>query len=427
MARRLTFSARRLAYEVLALREWIGSGIAYNPFARATLADPYAAYRRLREHDPVHRSHVLRAWVLTRHDDVVGALREPRLSSDTRRRPLYHRMRARFVAAGLIEEGEFESPGMLNMDPPEHTRLRTLVNRGFTPRAVAGLRGAVTDLARELLDRIADRPSFDVLADYAAPLGVITIARLLGVPPADHPRIRRFADVACDALGAPTTFDGARIWFDNLRELRDYLFAAAEERRVRPTDDLISRLLHVEVEGDRLTLHEMFELVGVILVAGSETTANLIANGLLTLFRHPDSLAAVRKDPGLLPAALEEALRYDSPVQMVMRIATDDLVFSGRRIAAGDEVAVVIASANRDPAFVPEPDRFDPFRAQRRHYSFGHGTHFCLGAQLARLVAEIAIDELLARRPGLGLHPQATVHWKPTVVFRGLETLQVAS
>lgn len=381
--------------------------------------DPYPVFAALRELGPVHRSDIAEGWIVTTAAGARAVLASP----DTTVRP--NRSGGWAQAAGDGAEAVLEVLGkvLLFTDDPEHARLRGLVAKAFTPRAVEALRARVSTLVDELLDDIEQRGSTELMADFAFPLPVTVIAELLGVPPADRglfrehiPKLTPLLEFDLDAsamegaLGALGVFAG-------------YFGPLFEERRQRPGDDLLSALVAAEVAGDRLDPVELLVTAVLLLGAGHETTMNLIGNGTLALLAHPDELARLRDDPSLDRGAVEELLRFDSPVQFTARRTTAPLDVEGTVIPSGDEVVVLLGAANRDPARFPAPDRVDLTRSAGQHLAFGHGAHFCLGVALARLEGEIAIGALVRRFPELRL--TATPEWRPTRTLRGLDSLQL--
>jgi cytochrome P450 len=393
----------------------------YARFDPALLADPYPLLRRLRTECPVYRSGS--RYVLTRHDDVAAVLRDPRFSvkRPTRVRhadpahvgPTGVRMRAMMA---------FRGRQMLESDPPDHTRLRALANHAFAARTIAAMRPRIQRLVDDLLDQAATRGEMDVIAALAYPLPVIVIAELLGVPPEDRDRIRRWSAGAIpflDGFRNPIAAEAAWQGFG------DYLRAIIADRRVAPRDDLLTAFLHAEEGGSRLDEDELLAMCILLLIAGHETTTNLIGNGLLTLLRHPDQLALVRDDPARLASAVEEVLRYESPVQIAARVATEDCTIAGVPIAAGTPLTLHLGAANRDPDRFSDPDCFNIARAEGRHLAFGQGAHYCLGAVLARMEGEIALGTTLRRLPELRLASTA-VEWRRNLTWRGPVALPVA-
>jgi hypothetical protein len=387
--------------------------VEFNPFRPEFVADPYPFYRRLREQDPVHES-PFGFWVLTRYDDVMTALRDQRFG----RGGFEHLLRDRIA-------GPADELSMLFRDPPDHTRLRGLVNKAFTPRVVEGLRPRIQQLIDELLDRAQDARALDVIADFAYPLAVIVICEMLGVPARDRDRFKQWsADIArgLDAISLPAPAGVAERGRAANAALLDYFRALIAERRGRPRPDLLTALIAAEEQGQTLSEGELLSTCVLLLVAGHETTVNLIGNGLLALLRHPAELAAVRADPALAPSAVEVLLRYDGPVRRTGRITSAEVELGGKTIPKGALVLSMLGGANRDPAHFPDPDRLDIRRGDTRHLGFGWGIHFCLGAPLARVEAQLALATLLRRRPGLAL-ATATPEWREGTALRGLKAL----
>jgi cytochrome P450 len=396
--------------------------LAFNPFLPEVHEDPYPLYRRLREEDPVHRS-PLGMWVLTRHADVLAVLRDPRMSRDPRRSERVEMLRSSVEVDALFSSEE-AAPSMLFVDPPDHTRLRTLVNKAFTPAAVERLRPRVEVIVAGLLERVAGAGAMDVVEDLAYPLPVTVICEMFGVPEADWDRFRAWSRELVRLLDPLVAADALERALEARVALRGYLRELIAERRAHPTGDLLTALIATEDHGHQLSEAELVSMCVLLLVAGHETTVNLIANGTLALLRHPEARASLQADPALTGSAVEELLRYDSPVQFTSRHALADLEIGGSRVRAGETVVAVLGAANRDPAQFPDPDRLDLARKPNRHVAFGGGIHFCLGAPLARMEASIAIPALLGRLPGLELGPAPPVR-RDTVTLRGLASLPV--
>ena len=380
--------------------------------------DPYPLYRRLREHDPVHQS-PLGFWVLTRHADVAALLRDPRMSSDPR-----NAVRVRELQASLPDQWR-EAPSMLFLDPPDHTRLRRLVNKAFTPAAVERLRPRVEQLVGDALDRAAAAGGMDLVAELAYPLPITIICELFAVPPADRQQFRAWSSALVYLLDPVLATDALERAVDARQALRAYVGALVAERRARRGPDLLSALVAAEDDGGRLSEQELVSMCLLLLIAGHETTVNLIANGALALLRHPDQWARLVASPALAGGAVEELLRYDSPVQLTSRSALADVEVAGRHVRQGDELLLLLGAANRDPEQFPDPDRLDLERQGVRHLAFGGGAHFCLGAPLARLEARVALAALATRLPGLRLAGEP--RRRDTITLRGLQRLPVAA
>jgi pimeloyl-[acyl-carrier protein] synthase len=388
----------------------------FNPLVPQFRSDPYPIYRLYREEDPVHwngsADHAQGAWCVFRHQDVIAALKSTSLGKSTK--PIAPEPLGRLL-------GQW----MLLRNPPDHTRLRGLVNTAFTPQVVERSHQSVQEVADFLLAEVQADGEMDVIRHYASALPLIVIADLLGIPRGDRAQFRTWSiDLGFVLDVAPSRDAVARATRSTL-ELTEYLRRIVAERRVRPRQDLMSVLIEAEENGDRLTEDELLAMCVLLLGAGHETTVNLIGNGVLALLQHPDQLARLRDDPSIAEDAVEELLRYDSSVQMVFREALDDVQLGGKIIRRGEAVTIFLGSANRDPAQFADPDRLVLTRGRTRHIGFGMGIHFCLGAPLARLEAQIAFQTLLRTMPCLKLQP-GWLTWRAGLVFHGLEALPVS-
>ncbi|MFC9969724.1 cytochrome P450 [Spirillospora sp. NPDC127200] len=395
--------------------------LLFNPFEPGFTDDPYPAYKRMRETDPVHE-HPFGMWIVTGYEDVVTVLRS-RLSVDERQ-----------VTGGLLREQYDQldagarvvlGMSMLDRDPPDHTRLRSLVAKVFTPRSVAALEPRITALVEESLDRIAADGGGDLVEALAFPLPFAVISQMLGVPPTDHVRIRELSGWLVRSLEPVPDGDTMRRVGEAADELASLGRELIARKRADLADDLLSALIAAEEDGDRLSDDELVAQLVLLYVAGHETTVNLISGGTLALLRHPDQLALLRERPDLAANAVEEMLRYDSPVQQSRRITVEPFTLAGKQIPAGTFVAVSLASANRDEAFWgPDADRLRIDRENaRQHVSFGSGVHHCLGAALARLEGRVAVERLVDRFPDLAL--AAEPRWNGRINLRGPATLPI--
>ncbi|HKF17179.1 MAG TPA: cytochrome P450 [Candidatus Dormibacteraeota bacterium] len=389
--------------------------LTYNPFLPEAREDPYPQYRALREADPIHRSPFLDMWVLTRYQDVALVLRDHRFSAD----------RTRWEGLKALEGFE-PTRSLLGLDPPDHTRLRTLVTKAFTPRVVEQLRPQAQAIVDEALDRAAEQGGMELIEELAYPLPVAVIAKMLGVPPDDWPRFREWSRVLVSSLDPVALPDPEQMAAVQAAQsaLFDYFSGVVAARRRDPRDDLISALIAVEERGDVLNERELLVMLNLLLVAGHETTVNLIGNGMLALLRNPEQLALLRQRPELIETAVEELLRFDSPVQLTGRIVAETCELGGQQVDRGQLVLTLLGAANRDPRQFPDPDRLDLTRSPNQHFSFGRGIHFCLGAPLARLEGRIAVDSLVSRFPGLRLAGPPVRG--ETVTLRGLTRLPLA-
>jgi cytochrome P450 len=387
----------------------------------------HETYARMRRDDPVLSQPGIDGetpiWFLTRYDDVVSILLDderfvvdPALALDPEE---YERRQADILGDERVAES------LLTRDGEDHRRLRRLVSKAFTPRIVEQLRPRIEEIANDLLDATKGRTSMDVVDDYAFPLPIIVIAELLGIPAEDRDRFRTWSNTFVLPALTPELQEQARIHTDEFIAYLDDLFAA---RRADPKEDLVSALVQAEEAGDRLSQNELYGMAVLLIVAGHETTVSLITNSALALLTHPATLAEVRADPTLLPSAVEELLRFDSPVERaITRWAAADVELGGQTIARGDLVIAVIGSANRDDERFPDAGTLDLRRADAKHVGFGRGVHYCLGAPLARVEAEIALHTLFDRLPELRLAiAEDDLYWRPIPLFRSLASLPVA-
>ena len=386
-------------------------------------ANPYPAFEQIRTRGPLllPEAHLAVFSSFTECDDV---LRHPSSASDRMKSTLAQQA----VANGEVER-PLGPPGFLFLDPPDHTRLRKLVSKAFVPKVVKALEPDITAMVDEMLDRVEERGTFDAIADLAHPLPVAVICRLLGVPIEDEPKFSHASALLAQGLDPFTTFtgslpDGFDARMDAASWLRDYVHGLIDERRGEPRDDLISGLIAAEEDGDQLTEDEIVATCNLLLIAGHETTVNLIANAMLAMLRQPAQWTALAADQSRVSAVIEETMRYDPPVQLVGRNAGDDMTIGDTDIAKGDTIMLLLAAAQRDPASIDRPDEFDPDRETIRHLGFGKGPHFCLGAPLARLEASVALSAVTARFPKARLLDEPV--YKPNVTLRGMERCEIA-
>lgn len=403
----LEAAIKPLAIRMMLAWERLESGVAYNLLSQDIRADPYSKYEALRRKDPVHQIRLRKStWILTRFEDADAVLRDNQ----------------RFGVAGR-DYGYIPYISMLDQDPPEHTRIRNLVSKAFTPRSIAELEPRIRNTVDQLLDRLAGRKRFDLIHEIAYPLPVIIIAEMLGVPPEDREQFNEWSNVASltvDPLLKPEQITQVR---QTVEELFDYFEGMVAARRERPQNDLISALVAAEEEGQYLSREDLLINLTLILVAGNETTRNLIGNGTLALLHSPEQLQRLRDEPDLLDSAIDELLRYDSPVQLDSRIAREPVKIGTKEIPRGGAVLCALGSANRDPEAFPNPDVLDIGRTERNHLAFGRGIHYCLGSPLARLEGRIAFESLLSRYRSIHLVEEP--RYRDQIVLRGLEELWI--
>ncbi len=383
--------------------------------APPALENPYPVYRLLREEEPVHWSEAMQAWILTRHSDVSHVLRHPGFAKQAQR-----------VLGTRTAPGP-ELPfrrSMLFADPPEHTRLRSAVSKAFTVRTIEMLRPRIEACVTQLLDRAASQDELDLVPAFANPLPISVIAELLGVPMANQDRLLHWVQLLARSFDAFLPREVMQKVLESRRELSDFIRGIIALRREEPREDLLSGLIALETQGDALSPSELTEMAELLLVAGHETTANLIGGAVLALLRNPEQLARLRQDQNLTESAVEELLRYCSPVQAVWEMAAEEVAIGGYNIRRGQVVLPIIAAANRDPEVFDDPDRLDLGRKPNRHIAFGRGIHFCLGAPLAQLQARIALRLLVERFPRLRLAGEPNL--ETLSGFRGVSSLPVA-
>ena len=395
------------------------AGRLADPFPPEYRADPYPLYDWVRDNDPVHRAPDGN-WVLVRYADAHSVLRDPRFSNNPA-----HLGPEVLVQMGSSPVRRVGSRLMMFLDPPDHTRLRSLVSQAFTPKVVESLRPRIQALVDELLDAVVDRAEVDVLGDLAYPLPTIVICELLGVPVGDRELFKDWSADASRLLDGYLEPETQTQGLAAAMQLAAYFTDLIEKRRADPGPDLLSALISAEQAGERLTHEELLTTATLLLLAGFETTMNLVGNGMLVLLQNPDQLARLRDDPTLDRPAVEELLRYEGPVHITARIATTNVEVGGQLIRKGEQAAVVLAAANRDPGQFPDPNRVDVGRADNRHLAFAAGAHYCLGAALARIEARAAIGTLVRRFPDLELVTTAP-QWRDHFVIRGLKELRVA-
>ena len=407
-------------YPTLAWNVYIRKSVGHPKF----VTDPYPLYRKLRERDPVRRDPLAPVWILTRYNDTFMMLRDPRFKKDpfaSIRLPPQARQQLDVPMADAFR-ASLETVSMLFLDPPQHTRIRSIFTKTFTPRRIENLRLRIQRMCDEILDRAAARGRIELMSELAAPLPVTVIAELLGFPPSDYAKIKKWSDEMAEALGLNPTLEQQAAAQRAREEMRQYFDVIVAHLRTTPGDNLLSALLAPEVEV--MNPDELFANSVLLLAAGHETTTNLIGNGMLALLRHPDQLEDLRKHPEIIGSAVEELLRYDPPVQWTSRVAGETIELRGQQLNRGDICLASVGSANRDPGVFKDPDKLDLRRQENKHLSFGTGIHFCLGAALARMEAEIVVGTLVRRFPNLTLITRKP-RWRKGITFRGVHLLEL--
>ncbi|HEY0348306.1 MAG TPA: cytochrome P450 [Pyrinomonadaceae bacterium] len=385
------------------------------------LANPYPLYRRLRTESPVHWDPYLHAWVVTRYDDVITVLH--RFSANRTPTP------EQFAAMGLAELSplaQLMTKQMLFMDAPDHTRLRSLASMAFTPARVEALRAHIREILDTLIEPLLQAGAMDVINDLAAPLPAIVTAEMLGVPISDCDQLKGWSADFAEVLGNfQHNPDRASRTLKCVEEMTAYFRDAIREQKSYPREGLINSFMTAEIDGDRLTEEEIIANSIVTMVGGQETTTNLIGNGVLSLIKNPDETQRLRDDLSLIPSAVEELLRYESPSQQTARICPEDTELGGKSIRKGQAVIAVMAAGNRDPERFPDPDRLDITRADNRHLAFGWASHFCFGAALARIEGQLVFEAIASRTANLALAPNRPIVWRENLGLRGLTALQI--
>jgi cytochrome P450 len=397
--------------------------VEFDPLEDGFAISPFEQYRRLRTHDPVHRSALLHGWVLTRYDDVVTLLRDPKISvelANATSNPVVENERLR------QDEVHRRPTTLVLRDDPDHARLRRLMQAPFGPRAIDGLRAMIVERVGRSIDDLGSRDQVDVITDFAYPLPVGVFCEMFGVPEEDSPRFRAWTASVARNLDPVMSDEERRACMHDHDDMYTYLESLVEEKRRHPGDDILTSLVHAEADGDRMSADELIPQVVTLYVAGHEPTTALIGGGLLALLRNPAQMAMLRGDHELIGNAVAEFLRYDGPNQFVRRIATEPISMGGRTIDTGDVIYAGIGAANRDPArWGDDADEVHIDRVDASHHlQFGSGVHNCLGTHLARLQAEVALVALLDRYPSIELTGEPT--WSPRMVIRGLQSLPVS-
>jgi pimeloyl-[acyl-carrier protein] synthase len=400
--------------------------LRFNLFDSKFNANPYPTYHRLREEDPVHRYLVGGDWIVTRYADVKAVLKSGCVSTDDKPKKIKERNQYLQDKGKNLNTLAFTTSRFLfYMNPPDHTRLRGLVGKAFSPVVVERMRPLIQEIVDELLDQVRHKGSMDIVADLASPLSVTVISRLLGIPKEAQQQLYEWVKVLfriLDPLLSLKEYEAMNRATENFHE---YLSTLIAERQKYPQEDLISNLIVQQEQNDRLTQKEILAICTLLFAAGEETTGNTIGNGMLALLQHPNQMEQLKKEPTKIESAVEEIIRYDSAVQMITRIATNNFEIGKQTIKAGEKIVLCLGAANRDPAQFPDPDRLNINREQNQHVAFADSIHYCLGAALARAETQIAINTLLKNFPDLQLASN-NLEWQKSIVLRGLKSLLVS-
>lgn len=400
----------------------IGKALKFNPYDPKFQANPYPFYHNLRSVEPIYQSFT-GMWVLTRYADAKAVLRDPRFCVNKMQRNVKHKSHS-------LEQRDFNTLAqaidkwLLYLDPPEHTRLRGLISKAFSSTSVKFLRPQIQKITDELISKVRHKGFMDVISDFACPLPCNVIAAILGIPVEDWFKLYHWSDKLSSILDPLSSLEDYEQMNRVALEFTDYFKSLIAQRQKGPQQDLLSALITVKEQDNKLSEDEIISVCMLLFLTGEETTVNLIGNGMLALLSHPQQMQQIKTQPMLIQSAVEEILRYDSPIQITTRVATEDVVLDGVTVRCGEKVLVVLGAANRDPAQFPDPDRFDITRVNNSHLAFADGIHYCLGAALTRIEGEIAINTLVQQLPDLKLS-QDKIEWRNKVAFRSLKALPV--
>jgi pimeloyl-[acyl-carrier protein] synthase len=402
----------------------ISEPIKFNPLLSEFIIDPYPQLHRLRTEDPIHWSTILGVWVLTRYADVHAAMQDRRFSSMSSKWDKFNKYFLR-GATSPTPLSEMYTKWMLQMDPPDHTRLRALVNKSFTPRVVEAMRPAIQGMVDKLIDEVIAKGEMEVMSDLAFPLPILVICALLGIPPEDYEKIRNWTHELLPSMSPALSAAGMARINDVIVEYREYFRQLANKRRQMPKDDLLSAMIAARENGQKLSEDELLAMCIFLAFAGHATTAQLIGKGVLVFIQNPDQLEKLRTDPSLAGDAVEELLRYESPLQVLYRVTKETVEIAGKVIPENQMILLSLAAANRDPAQFTDPDRFDITRDTSKHVAFAYGIHYCAGAPLSRLEGEITFNTLLRRLKDLRVQTNG-IQRDPSLLMRGLSALPIS-
>ncbi|WP_375505414.1 cytochrome P450 [uncultured Nostoc sp.] len=397
--------------------------LKYNIFDPEFNADPYPTYHRLRSEDPVHKYLIGGDWFVTRYADIKAVLRSGCIRTDDRPKLINERSKyLKNKEKNLDTLAYTTSKFLFYMNPPDHTRLRGLLVKTFSPVVVEQMCPFIQEIVDELLNKVRPQGNIDIIADLASPLSVKVISKLLGIPREAQNQLHQWTNVLSRILEPLVSLEEYQRMNQATQEIQDYLRSLIHEREKNPQQDLISSLITVQEQSDKLTQKEILAVCTLLFGAGEETTGNTIGNGMLALLNHPEQMEQLKREPTKIQSAVEEIIRYDSAIQMITRIATDDLQIGNQQIKAGEKIVLCLGAANRDPAQFPNPDQLNINREQNHHVAFADNIHYCLGAALARLETQIAINTLIQELPNLKL-AMDKLEWRKSIAIRGLKAL----
>ncbi len=400
--------------------------LRFNLFDSKFNANPYPTYHRLREEDPVHRYLIGGDWIVTRYADVKAVLKSGCVRTDDRPKSIQERNKYLLHKEKNLDILAYTTSRFLfYMNPPDHTRLRGLVGKGFSSIVVERMRPHIQEIVDELLDKVRHKGSMDIVAELASPLSVSVISKLLGIPKEAQQQLHQWTNVLSRILDPLVSLKEYEAMNQATEEIQEYLRTLIAEREKEPQEDFISNLIAAKDQSDRLSQKDLLAICTLLFGAGEETTGNTIGNGMLALLQHPNQMEQLKREPTMIQSAVEEVIRYDSAIQMLTRIATDNLEIGNQTIKAGEKIVLCLGAANRDPAQFPNPDELNINREQNHHLAFADGIHYCLGAALARVETQIAINTLIQRFPDLKLASN-NLDWKKCIVIRGLKSLSVS-
>ncbi len=400
--------------------------LRFNLFDSKFNANPYPTYHRLREEDPVHRYLIGGDWIVTRYADVKAVLKSGCVRTDDRPKSIQERKKYLLHKEKNLDILAYTTSRFLfYMNPPDHTRLRGLVGKGFSSIVVERMRPHIQEIVDELLDKVRQKGSMDIVAELASPLSVSVISKLLGIPKEAQQQLHQWTNVLSRILDPLVSLKEYEAMNQATEEIQEYLRTLIAEREKEPQEDFISNLIAAKDQSDRLSQKELLAICTLLFGAGEETTGNTIGNGMLALLQHPNQMEQLKREPTMIQSAVEEVIRYDSAIQMLTRIATDNLEIGNQTIKAGEKIVLCLGAANRDPAQFPNPDELNINREQNHHLAFADGIHYCLGAALARVETQIAINTLIQTFPDLKLASNK-LEWKKSIVIRGLKSLSVS-